>query len=75
MNHSEAVKVIRHFLKNGCKGLNFEKCEEYHKEYTKATKKPGCSACAKRRARNTYGGMVKEVLKDLDYKDVFPEGD
>jgi len=74
MNYSELSKIRKEFLENGCKNLNIKGCEEMHKAYTEALQAPGCSSCAKRRARNRYGEMIFATacnMQDAKFTDVF----
>lgn len=69
MTHSEIIKTLRVFFsENPCTKLNFAECKELRQGYNKAVKVPGCSSCAKRRARNKYSQLVREKIRGLDYE-------
>jgi hypothetical protein len=71
MNHSDIVKVLKIFFEKGaCKKLNIHKCWDLKSGYNKAIKAPGCSVCAKRRAKNQYSEIIKNKIRNLNIEDV-----
>ena len=70
MNYTQRIKVKNIFLNEGCKDLSFEGCEELWSKYKDAVNAPGCSACAKRRARSKYSSIVQKKIIDLNYEEV-----
>lgn len=75
MNHRQrrVLKTIFTSEKNPCNNkLFFEGCEELYEAFNKASNAPGCSACAKRRARNKFGEMLIKKVHKLDYDTVYP---
>ena len=75
MIESGKIKILREFFRNGCKNLHFDKCKELKEGHNKAAKAPGCSVCARRRARRNYSKLVREEIEGKDYKTIFPHGD
>lgn len=74
MNHTERGKVVQIFTTRAspCESLNFEGCEELHKKFKKAFNAPGCTACARRRAKNKYGAILIEKINSLEWSEVVP---
>jgi len=70
MNYTQRIKVKNIFLNEGCGQLNFEDCNALWQKYKEAINAPGCSACAKRRARSKYSAIVQKKIIDLDYDTV-----
>ncbi len=71
MTHSEIIKVMKIFFdKQACQKLNFSGCWELKKGYNEAIKAPGCTSCARRRARNKYSQQLKDKIRNLDFQEV-----
>ena len=68
MEYAQAKEIILHFLNSGCEKLNINGCQKLHKDYMEAVNAPGCTACARRRARNKYGNILKEALYQEKHK-------
>ena len=73
MTEREKNKIFRKFTNGGCKKLNFEECESLHQKYIKAINAPGCSSCAKRRARHKFRRSVRQALENKNFNDVWQE--
>lgn len=73
MNYQEQNEVINKFFDEGCDKIDIPNCASIREAYEKATNAPGCSSCAKRRARSKYTSLVRAIIKERDLKDVLKD--
>ena len=71
MKIEEIQKIEEVFFAQGCEQFKFSNCQGMRDAYLKATNAPGCSACARRRAKAKYREVLRAILKNLEKEDVF----
>ena len=71
MTERDKNRIFRSFTNSGCEGLNFNKCKQLLEGYQKDVNAPGCSTCAKRRARHKFRRLVRQALADKNFDEVW----
>ena len=69
-------KILNQVIKKGgCAILNWPGCSEARQKYKKISKAPGCSACAKRRAKNALRASIVKYARNKNFNDIWPPED
>ena len=71
MNNFNKERLKRIFFKSGCKVLTFKGCQWWHNRFKKIVNKPGCTSCARRRAKRKIGNQILNIVKDKKFSEVY----